>query len=194
LTTCSICLHGAGERGTDVEQVKAHGIPRVLERGDELPCIVVSPQCPPESRWVFHADLLRELVYFLADAYPVDPSRIYLTGLSMGGFGSWELVRRNPELFAAVVPVCGGTSTDEPAFSKDLRAIVDVPIWIFHGAEDETVVVQRSDEIYEPLKQLGGNVRYTRYEGVPHDSWTQTYDNPALYDWLLSQRRGEGSS
>jgi len=176
-------LHGAGERGSDVNKVKVHGPPKVVEKKKEFPFIVVSPQCPSDSWWRPY-----ELVALLDDVQKslrVDPDRIYLTGLSMGGYGTWELASQYPQRFAAIAPICGGGN---PAQVRRLR---DLPIWVFHGDADRVVPVARSDEMVEALKKAGADVKYTRYEGIDHDSWTKTYANEELYEWMLSHKRGE---
>ncbi len=126
-------LHGAGERGDDVQKVKVHGIPKIAEAQDDFPFIAVSPQCPGQSWWTGEVEALEALLADVIDTHNVDESRIYLTGLSMGGFGSWALAIRNPDLFAAVAPVCGGGKPEKVA------AIKHVPVWNFHGADDSVV-------------------------------------------------------
>lgn len=174
-------LHGSGERGEDLEKVKLHGLPAELEKGRSLPAIVVSPQCPLETRWDVKA--LKLLLDDLLRRYRVDPDRVYLTGLSMGGFGTWALAAAYPDYFAALAPVCGG---GDPETAKAMRHI---PQWVFHGVDDEVVPIRRSEEMVEALEAAGAEVRFTRYPDVGHDSWTATYAKPELYEWLLGQRR-----
>ncbi|ASY36781.1 phospholipase [Streptomyces sp. CLI2509] len=176
-------LHGAGERGSDLEAVTRHGIPGLAEEGREFPFVVASPQCPASSQWVPEVTTLAVLLDEVEAEYRIDPSRIHVTGLSMGGYATWSLAVRYPERFASVAPVCGGLWMQRPDPMRD------VPVWAFHGEEDEAVPIGRSEEIVARLEELGADVRFTRYPGVGHDSWTRTYDNPALYDWLLSHRR-----
>ena len=176
-------LHGAGERGSDVNKVKIHGPPKIVEGKKDFPFIVVSPQCPENAWW--EPFRLLALLDAIQAAYRVDPDRVYLTGLSMGGFGTWELAGRAPQRFAAIAPICGGGN---PAM---VRRMKDLPTWVFHGDKDPVVPVQMSDDMVEAMKKAGAEVKYTRYEGFGHDSWTKTYENPELYDWLLSHRRGE---
>jgi predicted peptidase len=176
-------LHGAGERGDDIERVKKHGPPKLIEAGRELPFIVVSPQCPKDRWWepVELTALLDEIV----EKYKVDRDRIYVTGISMGGFGTWSLAMSTPRRFAAVVPICGG---GDPIWARQLAGI---PIWVFHGAKDPTVPLARSEQMVEALKKANGNVKFTVYPNALHDSWTETYENPELYTWLLEQKRPE---
>ncbi len=175
-------LHGAGERGNDIEQIKQHGLPKLIEAGQDFPFVVISPQCPPGEWWNIWA--LEGLIEQTARELKIDRDRIYLTGLSMGGFGTWALAVRHPERYAAILPICGG---GERQLARMLR---DMPIWAFHGDEDAVVPVERSQEMIDAIKKLGGSPRLTVYPGVKHDSWTATYENPEIYEWMLSQRLG----
>jgi predicted peptidase len=174
-------LHGAGERGDDLELVKKHGPPKLIEAGQTFPCIVVSPQCPRGRWWepIELAALLDEIV----EKYRVDQDRIYVTGLSMGGFGTWSLAAYQPQRFAAIVPICGG---GEPFTT---RLYSHVPTWVFHGAKDSAVPLEHSQRMVDALKQAGGNVQFTVYPEAGHDSWTETYADAQLYDWLFQQKR-----
>lgn len=174
-------LHGMGERGDDLERVKVHGIPRVAEEKPELLArfVAFSPQCPLDSYWTHQQDALHALLDHALEHYAVDPKRIYLTGLSMGGFGTWFLSMSCPERFAAMVPICGG---GEPYGATLIR---DVPIWVFHGAKDRIVPPAESRRMVRALKAVGGSVKLTIYPEADHDSWTRTYNNPELYDWFL---------
>lgn len=178
-------LHGAGERGSDIQKVAVHGIPKIAAAQDDFPFIAVSPQCPGGSWWTSEAEALEALLAEVIATHNVDESRVYLTGLSMGGFGSWALAIRNPDLFAAVAPICGGGDPEKVA------AIKDVPVWNFHGAEDSVVDPKQSQAMVDALEAVGGDVKYTLYPGVDHDSWTATYDNPELYEWFLSHRNDD---
>lgn len=175
-------LHGAGERGSDLNRVKMHGPPKLIEQGKDLPFIVVSPQCPTGIWWTEKLDTLIALLDEIESKYDVDPSRIYLTGLSMGGFGTWALACEKPERFAAVVPICGGGEW----FLAD--RLKKVPVWAFHGGKDSVVPIELSEKMVQAVKRAGGDAKLTVYPEANHDSWTATYDNPKLYDWLLSHR------
>jgi predicted peptidase len=181
-------LHGIGERGTDLELVKLFGIPKEIEEGVDFPFFVVSPQCPEDTIWVYELDALHALLENIIDKYQVDTSRIYLTGLSIGGNGAWHLATAYPSMFAAVVPICGWA---DPliGFPERINVLKHVPIWAFHGAEDEIVPLQGSQELVDVLRANQGNVKFTVYPDTPHDSWTQTYKNHELYEWLLQQRK-----
>jgi len=174
-------LHGAGERGDDLELVKKHGPPKLIAAGQQFPCMVVSPQCPRNQWWepVHLLALLDEL----QRNYKVDADRIYVTGLSMGGFGTWELAGRAPQRFAAIAPICGG---GEP---RRARQFAQLPVWAFHGAKDTAVPVERSQAMIDALKENGGDPKFTIYPEAGHDSWTETYNNPEFFEWLLAQKR-----
>ena len=176
-------LHGAGETGSDLEKVKIHGPPKIVESQPEFPFIVVSPQSPRRG---WNAEYLNVLLDEILSSYRVDRDRVYLTGLSMGGSGTWDLASLYPERFAAIVPICG---TGDPNTAEQLK---DLPVWVFHGAKDTGVPLSRSKSMVEAFEKAGGNVRFTVYPDAGHDSWTETYANPELYRWLLQQKRGEG--
>ncbi len=181
-------LHGMGERGSDLDLVKKHGIPKIVMKKGDFPFVAVSPQCPIESTWPGLTDELYALLVDVMRKYKIDESRIYLTGLSMGGYGAWYLASAYPKLFAAVVPICGGMMRDS-GFQDRVKALRRIPIWIFHGEKDEAVPVQNSKDVFDALKKLRGRVKLTVYPELGHDSWTKTYDDPELYSWLLKQKR-----
>jgi len=180
-------LHGIGERGKDLNLLKLFGIPKVIEDGMNFPFLVVSPQCPEDTFWTKELDALHTLTESIVEEYNVDRSRIYLTGLSMGGFGTWHLAAAYPSKFAAIVPICGGT---DPyiGFPDRIQVLKDVPAWVFHGAQDDIVPLEKSQELVDVLKEHQGNVKFTVYPDTKHDSWTETYENPQLYEWLLQQK------
>ncbi len=176
-------LHGAGERGSDLKKVKIHGPPKIVEKQKDFPFIVVSPQCPEDDWWTDKVEVLINLLDDIVVRYNVDTDRIYLTGLSMGGYGSWALAAKYPERFAAVAPICGGGNRIMAFRLKD------VPVWAFHGAKDTVVPLKESEEMVNAMKSLGGNARLTVYPEAGHDSWTETYNNEQLYDWFLEHRK-----
>ena len=180
-------LHGSGERGTDVNKVKLHGPPKIVEAEPDSKLartfIVVSPQCPDNVWW--KAVELSALLDDVQAKLRVDADHVYLTGLSMGGFGTWDLAALHPDRFAAIAPMCGGS---DPAVADRLK---NIPIWIFHGDADTSVPVKRSDDMFAALQKVGADVKFTKYPGVGHDCWTRSYANPELYDWMLSHKRGE---
>ncbi|MDR2955279.1 MAG: dienelactone hydrolase family protein [Prevotella sp.] len=176
-----VFLHGAGETGDDVEKVKLLGPPRKIADGYKYPFIVVSPQSP-EHGW--NADFVRRLVLDLQKRYRIDEDRTYLTGLSMGGFGTWRTAQSYPELFAAIIPICGGGDSYNP------WSLENMPVWCFHGDKDDVVDIKYSQGMIDSLKPYNNpNVKFTVYPGVGHDSWTETYNNEDVYKWMLSHKR-----
>jgi predicted peptidase len=201
-----IFLHGAGERGKDNEVHIKH-ITELFEnpvnRG-KYPCYVVAPQCPKNELWAdFNGSdenasisekptkpmqLVISLIAEISKDYPIDPSRIYVTGLSMGGYGTWDLIARFPNKFAAAVPICGGGSV------KSVPEIKHIPIWAFHGALDRIVPPQESRKMIAALQEAGSFPGYTEYPGVEHDSWLHAYREPHLIHWLFKQKLADTSS
>ena len=177
-------LHGSGESGTNLARVKNHGPPKLVEANGPFPFILVSPQSSGGRGWNIEA--LNALLDKVIKEYRVDKDRVYLTGLSMGGFGTWALAAAHPEKFAAIAPICGGGNPG------DAKKLVKLPIWVFHGAKDPTVPLRRSEEMVEALKAAGGNPKFTVYPEATHDSWTVTYNDPEFFKWLLAQKRGGG--
>jgi predicted peptidase len=181
-------LHGAGERGDDLELVKVHGIPKVVEQREGFPFIAVSPQCPIDSWWSAHIDELDALLNEVTTSYLVDTDRLYLTGLSMGGYGVWHLAAVYPQRFAALAPICGGGPWFA-GFPEKASVLKDVPIWVFHGAQDDVVPLEESERMVDALRACGSDVLFTVYPDAAHDSWTETYDNQELYEWFLQHTR-----
>lgn len=176
-----VFLHGSGERGSDLEKVKTHGPPKLIAAGKEFPFLVVSPQAPERGGW--DVETLNGMLDEVMAKYNVDPDRVYLTGLSMGGGGTWAWATANPERFAAIAPICGFGSP----FSA--RRLKNVPAWVFHGEKDPTVPVKESHLMVDAMQAAGGDVKLTLYPNAGHDSWTETYNNPELYTWFLSHVR-----
>ena len=196
-------LHGAGERGDDNERQLAHFPTWMAEASlrSSRPCFLVAPQCREKHAWSAFdwetkraaalpdtpttdgAAAIAALEAVLASEPAADPDRIYLTGLSMGGYGSWELAARTPRRFAALLPICGGG--DEASAAN----IAPLPTWCFHGDADPLVPVDLSRSMIAALKAAGGTPVYSELRGIGHDSWTPAYTNPAVLDWLFAQRR-----
>lgn len=204
-------LHGAGERGNDNEKQLIHGAKLFLDSMNRLrfPAFVVFPQCPENSYWAnikreapAGADslgkfsfvsntspskplsLTMQLVDSLAETPQVDTSRIYIGGLSMGGMGTFEMLWRKPDFFAAALPICGGGDPQKvTTYAKNF------PVWVFHGAADNVVPVGNSRLMVNRLKAAGANVKYTEYPGVGHDSWTNAFAEPSLLTWLFDQEK-----
>jgi predicted peptidase len=194
-------LHGLGERGSDNAKQLAYFAKGFTEpeRRHKYPCFVVAPQCPLDAHWVeidfrqpshempekpsVPLRLALEMVDKLAAELPVDKGRTYITGLSMGGFGTWDAIQRRPDFFAAAIPVCGGGDLAQAQKLKNL------PIWAFHGDKDTTVPVTRTTDMIEAIRKAGGMPRITVYPGVDHNSWDATYADPEVWAWLFAQRR-----
>ncbi len=172
-------LHGAGERGTDLEKVKVHGPPMLIEKGHEFPFIVVSPQA--QKGWNPH--MLYTMLENIIEKERVDKDRVYLTGLSMGGFGTWALAMKHPEMFAAIVPICGG---GDPTEIWKLR---HMPVWCIHGAKDDIVPLGSSEKMVNALKEFNPDVKFSVYPEEGHDSWIKAYDDSQLYEWILQQKK-----
>lgn len=176
-------LHGAGERGSgqdDLKLVDVHGFSKLLDEKD-YPCIVVMPQCPADSFWAARVESILMLIDQLKEHFCIDEDQIYLTGLSMGGFGTWYTAMAKPEIFAAIAPVCGGGMPWN-------ATVLNMPVWAFHGAEDSVVSPNHSDEMVARLKEAGKDVTYTRMDGVGHNVWIYAYTDD-LMQWLLSKHK-----
>jgi predicted peptidase len=194
-------FHGAGERGDDNKKQLVHGMQDFAADGnmEKYPAFVVAPQCPEGLQWVdtpWTADehtmpekptkpmqQSLDLVAALQKEFSIDANRVYVTGLSMGGFGTWDAIQRKPELFAAAAPICGGGDT---ALAGRIKHIA---LWVFHGDKDTVVKPKRSRDMLAALEAAGGKARYTEYKGVAHDSWSATYRDPAFYEWLFAQKK-----
>lgn len=183
-------LHGIGERGDDIELVKKHGPLKVAMMGSKFPFLVVAPQCPKPEKgepnlkytWKESGEDLLTILEQVKSDYRVDPDRIYLTGLSLGGFGSFYMAAQYPGRWAAVAPICGG---GDASMADKYRG---TPFWVFHGEKDRVVPMSRSKEMVEAMKALGVDVKFTTYPEADHDSWTKTYENDELYAWFLSHK------
>jgi predicted peptidase len=180
-------LHGAGERGDNGLSQSQVGIGTAIRMHPErFPCLVVMPQAPRGNGWRGESnELALRALDEVVKKYKGDPSRLYLTGLSMGGYGTWEIAAKYPDRFAAVMPICGGG--DPTAMASTLKSL---PIWVFHGDADQAVPVQRSREMVEAIKAAGSaSIKYTEYPGVGHNSWDNAYGDAEAITWLLSQKR-----
>ena len=200
-------LHGAGERGDDGIIPTAVGIGNAIRRNrDGFPCVVVFPQCRKDLWWTLPE--MQDVAIAALDAsvkeFHGDPARILLTGLSMGGFGTWGLAARFPGRFAALAPICGGIKvspkarqlapslpepdpTDAP-YAETAKKIGRTPVWVFHSKDDPVVPVEGSRKMVEALKPAGGDVRYDEYDGLGHNAWDKAYVNGKFIEWMLSQR------
>lgn len=178
-----IFLHGSGERGSDLEQLKKHGPPKLIAAGEKFPAVIASLQCPAGELWNPHG--VKAVTEHLIKTERIDASRVYLTGLSMGGFGTWETAFEYPRTYAAIAPICGGAGVRWVQAER----LKHLPCWIFHGDQDGAVPVENSRKIHDALQKLGAPVKLTIYPGVGHDSWTQTYADPAFWSWLFAQKK-----
>ncbi len=178
-------LHGAGERGTNLDLVKLHGPLKEIEHGRDLPFIVLAPQCPENVMWFRFEEALFQLLDHVMTTHAVDKNRIYLTGLSMGGYMTWHMASQQPDRFAAALPICGGF-LPLLGYPEHVCQMKDVPTWAFHGALDPLVNVSETIVLVETLKACGGNPQLTIYHNAEHDSWSATYANSTIYKWLLA--------
>jgi predicted peptidase len=177
-----IFLHGSGERGNDLNKVKAWGPPAIADKDPAFPFMVVSPQVPDGEWW--HANLLKGMIDEVLAKYNVDRRRVYLTGLSMGGYGAWDLAINYPDYFAAIAPICGGGN------ALRIRQLQHVPTWAFHGLKDDAVPERESASMVAALKAAGGDVKYTVLPDAGHvDAWVYAYGEAGLFDWFLEHRR-----
>jgi len=195
-----LCLHGSGNKGDDnlAQLGRSSAVHTLLapENLEKYPCVVLAPQCPAGQRWVRghgqydlpgNAERLMGLLEQVRATYPVDPARIYITGLSMGGFGTWGMLRAYPDTFAAAVPICAGW--DLPDDLGNAPRMKEIPIWVFHGTLDDDVPVARSREMVRALEDAGGNVKYTEYPDEGHACWERAYNESDLLPWLFAQTR-----
>ena len=177
-----VFLHGAGERGNDLSLLKKHGPTKIAMDDHGFPFILAAPQCPPDRWW--EPDEVLALTRHLMKTLQVDARRVHLTGLSMGGYGTWAALAKEPDLYASGVPLCGG---GDPKHAPILK---NIPIWAFHGEKDEVVPVARTREMEEAILKAGGaKFRSTYYPEEAHESWTPAYANPALFAWMMLQSR-----
>lgn len=180
-------LHGAGERGADLSELGKHGLVRQVKEKRDFPFILVAPQCPLDWTWDRSLEELDLLLEEIITNFRVDMEQVYLTGLSMGGYGTWHWAMRQPNAFAALVPICGGTMP-LMGFPQKIAALKHVPIWVFHGADDQVVPAARSQELVDVLTALDAPIRFTKYAGVGHHSWDRAYNESELIPWLLKQK------
>jgi predicted peptidase len=184
-------LHGAGESGTDGIAPATVGLgPAIVRDPDRFPALAVFPQASRGYGWsgfnLAAADAALSAVEF---EYGTDRQRVYVTGISMGGYGTWSLAFQQPDRFAAIVPVCGGLARRERTYAEAARRLAGIPHWVFHGDADDIIPVAESREMVQALRAAGAAVRYTEYAGVRHNSWDRAYAEPELMPWMLAQQR-----
>ncbi len=176
-------LHGGGESGQELTELKKHGPPKMMAEGYPFPFLVLAPQNPNEKQW-WDVRAIKHLLDSIVENNRVDKKRIYLTGLSRGGSAAWEMAVQYPDKFAALAVVCGMAPVPYAHWLDK-----EMPVWVFHGADDEVIPVGESDAMVSKLKEMGFAVKYDRYEGVGHNSWTKAYANDELYDWMAKQKK-----
>ena len=176
-------LHGGGESGGELEEVKTNGPPKLIAEGKRFPFLILAPQHPHPKKWWDTKALVRLLDAIVAENR-VDKNRIYLTGLSRGGGAAWELAVQYPEKFAAMAVVCGMTPVPYASWIDK-----NMPIWVFHGTEDKSIPISESEEMVKKLKSMGHDIQFTKYEGVGHNSWEKAYTTDELYEWFIKQKR-----
>lgn len=199
-----LCLHGAGGRGSDNRSRGSEAF-KVLSRDNirgDYPAFLLTPQCPKGKKWVDTSwtkgsypiantpiseqmKMVLEILRSMRKEFNIDPDRIYVTGQSMGGYGTWDIILRNPSLFAAAIPVCGAGDPERAS------SIAHLPIWAFHGEKDPTVPVSGSRDMLEAIKKAGGDMKYTEYPGVRHNSWKKAWEEKDLVPWLFKQKKSE---
>lgn len=175
-----VFLHGSGERGHDIEDLCTHAVPQLVKEGKEIPAIVFCPQCQKGVNWVKQTAFVKEMVLAVAREYNADESRIALTGISMGGYGSWDLMGKYPEMWYKAAPVCGG---GDVALAPNM---INIPIRVYHGQKDDAVPFKESVEMVDAIKAAGGNVEFFVYPEKGHNVWDTAYGETDLIDWLLS--------
>jgi len=176
-------LHGGGEAGGDLSEVKKHGPPKMMADGYPFPFLVLAPQNPNKRKW-WNIAAVNQLLDTIVANNNVDKKRIYLTGLSRGGSAAWDLAVQYPDKWAALAVVCGMAPVPYAHWINK-----ELPIWVFHGDEDPVIPVSESDQMVKKLKTMGYPVQYTRYQGVGHNSWSRAYKNDELYTWMAKQQQ-----
>lgn len=182
-----IFLHGIGERGNDLQLLKREGLPKILDGDTSFPFIVISPQCPVSTEWYYtNENNIQKMDLMIDDAikrYPIDTNRIYLTGLSMGGIGTWYFAINMPERFTAIAPVAFRGDGWSPCAAQN------IPVWAFHGKNDNVIPLTAAQSIVDQFENCDGNIEFTVYNDLPHDCWTRTYNNQSLYAWFLQNSK-----
>ncbi|MGB5171604.1 prolyl oligopeptidase family serine peptidase [Eudoraea sp.] len=176
-------LHGGGESGGDLEELKSNGPPKMLAEGREFPFAILAPQNPYKRKW-WNTTAVMQLLDTVVGAYHIDTNRIYLSGLSRGGGAAWELAVQYPDKFAAMAVVCGMTPLPYASWINK-----NMPIWVFHGTEDKSIPFSESENMVAKLREMDYDVTFTKYEGVGHDSWIQAYNTEELYEWFMNQKK-----
>ncbi len=176
-------LHGGGESGDSLSAIKSNGPPKLITEGKQFPFLILAPQNPYKKKW-WNTKSVMQLLDTIVENNRVDKKRIYLTGLSRGGGAAWEMAVQYPDKFAAMMVVCGMTPVPYAAWIDK-----NMPIWVFHGEQDQSIPISESTEMVDKLKEMGYNVKYTMYKDVGHNAWEKAYITPGLYEWFAAQKR-----
>jgi|SRR6056297_2487576 len=176
-------LHGGGESGDSLVAIKRNGPPKLITEGKNFPFLILAPQNPYQNKW-WNTRAVKQLLDSIVATNNVDLNRVYLTGLSRGGGAAWEMAVQYPQTFAAMAVVCGMAPLPYASWINK-----EMPIWVFHGEDDKSIPVSESDDMVAKLKEMGYDIKYTRYPGVGHDSWIQAYETEELYDWFVEQSK-----
>jgi predicted peptidase len=177
-----IYLHGGSMRGDNLDKIKGYGLPKLIDNGNQYNLIIASPQCPNDTYWS-KIDWFDNLYKELNGKYRIDKNRIYVTGISMGGFGAWHAAMDNPDKIAAIIPLCGGCND-----SLEICRINHIPVWTFHGTTDKSIEFNETERLVHRLKGCNGNVKFTRLDSIGHNIG-YIYENQEIYDWLLKQNK-----
>jgi len=176
-------LHGGGESGDSLSTLKSNGPPKLIAEGKQFPFLILAPQNPYKKKW-WNTRAVAQLLDTIVENNRVDKNTVYLTGLSRGGSAAWEMAVQYPDKFAAMAVVCGMTPLPYANWINK-----DLPIWVFHGDQDESIPISESVNMVDKLKAMGYDVKFTIYEGVGHNSWENAYTNDELYSWFVKQRK-----
>lgn len=176
-------LHGGGESGDSLTAVKGNGPPKLIVEGKQFPFLILAPQNPYQKKW-WNTRAVNQLLDSIVENNRIDKKRIYITGLSRGGGAAWEMAVQYPEKFAAMAVVCGMTPVPYASWINK-----SMPIWVFHGEEDKSIPISESETMVARLKEMGYNIKFTRYPEVGHNSWVKAYSTEELYTWFMQQER-----
>ena len=180
-----IYLHGGSQKGNDLNKLKGYGLPYVVDKGHKFKFIIASPQCPANEYWTTE-DWFDSLYHELTTKYRIDINRVYLTGISMGGYGTYTVAMDYPEKLAAIVPLCGGINDSD---TSRLCNIKHIPIWTFHGTADDKISITETERVVKGLKPCGGNIKFTRLQNEGHGIEYLYKTKPQIYDWLLKHKK-----
>lgn len=182
-----IYLHGGSQRGNDLDKLKAYGLPYLVNKGQNFNFVIVSPQCPERKYWSTE-NWFDSLYADITSSYRIDKSKVYVTGISIGGYGTYIAAMDNPDKIAAIVPLCGGINDID---TTRINSLAKMPVWMFHGTADEVISIKESERIYNSLKKRSNRVKFTRLKGEGHGIQFLYETKPEIYDWLLKHQKKE---